>query len=179
MRLMFSSSSGFYFNDVIYLESMESKINIEKLDPADKESILKIANWYYEEWDTPIDKIANRLSNQPGKDIIFQLVLTKGDEVVATGGLYNDVNIYRDYEKLKKFKPWVSALYTHQDYRNQGFGTMLLKRIELGARERDLDKIYLYTFTAESLYRRHGWRAFTRVMYKGHDTAVMKKNLQK
>lgn len=158
---------------------MESKICIEKLDPADKGSILKIAYWYYEEWDTPIDKTVNRLSDQPNRDIIFQLILKRGDEVVATGGLYNDVNIYKDHEKLKKFGPWVGALYTHEDYRNKGFGTMLLKRIECGARERDLQKIYLYTFTAESLYRRHGWREFTRVMYKDHDTAVMEKYLQK
>lgn len=159
------------------IEFMES-IFIKKLDPADKEYILEIANWYYEEWNTPIDKTAGRLSSKTGNDIILQLVLMRGDKVIATGGLYNNVNIYRDHPKLKKFSPWVGSLYTHENYRNKGYGTLLLNRIENGARERGYKKIYLYTYMAESLYRNYGWREFTKVVYKDHDTAVMKKYLQ-
>lgn len=158
---------------------MEPEIKISKLDPTDKKSILKIASWYFEEWDTPIDKTVNRLTNQPGEDTIFQLVLTIGNEVLATGGLYNNANIFKVHEKLKKIKPWVGLLYTQKDYRNKGFGTMLLNQIERCAKEKDLTKIYLYTFTAESLYRRCGWKELDRVMYKDHDTVVMEKTLKK
>ena len=60
---------------------------------------------------------------------------------------------------------------------NKGFGTMLLNQIEHCAKERGLTKIYLYTFTAESLYRRCGWKELDRVMYKDHDTVIMEKML--
>lgn len=156
---------------------MEPKVNISRLNPADRESILKIAKWYFDEWDTPIDKTVKRLTNQPDGDTLFQLILTIEDEVVATGGLCNTVNIYKVHEKLKKYKPWVGLLYTQTDYRNRGFGTMLLNQIEQCAKEEKMAKIYLYTFTAESFYKKCGWSEIDQVMYKGHDTAVMEKSL--
>jgi GNAT superfamily N-acetyltransferase len=156
---------------------MAPKITITKLDPTDKDLILKIANWYYEEWNTPIEKTIRRLTNQPNGDVLFQLVLAKDNEVVATGGLCNNVNILKVHEKLRKFKPWLALLYTAKDYRNQGLGKMLLEQIERCAKEEKLSKIYLYTFTAESLYRRCGWKQIDRVHYKGHDTVVMEKGI--
>jgi len=56
---------------------MVHEILINKLDPTDKDLILKIANWYFDEWNNPIDKIIHRLTNQPNEDVLFQLVLTK------------------------------------------------------------------------------------------------------
>lgn len=156
---------------------METKIKIKKLDPADRESILKIADWYYNEWGTPIDKTLDRLTNQPNKDTLFQLVLKVGNEIVASGGLCNRVNIFKVHERLKKFKPWIGLLYTHKHYRNRGFGTMLLNQIEHCAKEKHIEQIYLYTFTAKDLYKRCGWKEFDRVLYKGHQTAVMRKKL--
>ncbi|MGD8426824.1 MAG: GNAT family N-acetyltransferase [Balneolaceae bacterium] len=156
---------------------MDSEIKIEKLDPSDEDSIRKIAHWYFDEWDTPIEKTLWRLSNQPSQDTLFQLVLSSNQKVVATGGLCNNVNIYKVHPRLKKFSPWIGLLYTQKEYRNNGLGTMLLKEIERCAAENDLNKIYLYTFTAESLYQRGGWKEIDRVMYKDHDTAVMEKVL--
>jgi GNAT superfamily N-acetyltransferase len=156
---------------------MNRNIKISKLDPTAQELIQKIANWYFNEWNTPIEKTISRLSNQPGHDTIFQLVLALENEVVATGGLCNTVNIYHVHPKLKAYKPWVALLYTQEDYRNRGYGELLLNQIEDSAKEIGLTKIYLYTFTAESLYRRCGWREIDRVSYKGHDTVVMEKKL--
>lgn len=156
---------------------MVSEIKIEKLDPSDEDLIQKIAQWYFDEWDTPIEKTVRRLSNQPSQDTLFQLVLSSNQKVVATGGLGNKVNIYKVHPKLKKFSPWIGLLYTQKEYRNKGFGSILLKEIERCAIEKDLKKIYLYTFTAESLYQRLGWKEIERAMYKDHDTAVMEKNL--
>jgi len=156
---------------------MVSEIKIEKLDPTDEDSIQKIAHWYFDEWDTPIEKTLRRLSNQPNQDTLFQLVLSSNQRIVATGGLCNNVNIYKVHPKLKKFSPWIGLLYTQKEYRNKGFGSILLKEIERYAIEKDLNKIYLYTFTAESLYQRGGWKEIERIIYKDHETVVMEKNL--
>lgn len=154
---------------------MDMKIKIAHLDPSNEEVIQKIAQWYFEEWDTPIEKTIRRLSNQSGNDILFQLVIVLNQKVVATGGLCNTVNIYNVHPKLQKFRPWIGLLYTQKEYRNKGLGTMLLKEIERNAKEKNLNKLYLYTYTAQSLYGRHGWREIDNVMYKDHDTAVMEK----
>src|SRR5690606_7383959 len=101
---------------------MNSKIKISKLYPNDKTSIDKIADWYFSEWNTPIKKTIKRLSNQPSYDTIFQEILTIDGELVATGGLCNNVNIYNKLPELKQFKPWIALLYTQPEYRNKGLG---------------------------------------------------------
>ena len=156
---------------------MNSEVKIVKLYPSDRDTIRKIAQWYFDEWNTPIEKTVRRLSNQPSQDTLFQLVLSSNKKIVATGGLCNEVNIYKVHSELKKYKPWVGLMYVQQHYRNKGFGTMLLNRLEICAKEKGFRKIYLYTFTAETLYKRCGWIELDRVIYKNHDTVVMEKNL--
>lgn len=45
------------------------------------------------------------------------------------------------------------------------------------ARQPGFARYYLFTFTAESLYRRLAWQEMDRVDYHGHDAAVMYKDL--
>lgn len=157
--------------------NMNQDIQIKKLDRGNRQLIRQIARWYYEEWETSIERTVQRLTNQPGRHTLFQLVLTYGGIPVATGGLAHRVNIYQIHEQLKDYGPWVALLYTVKEFRNRGFGSMLLDQIERFGREDQLSNIYLYTFTAESLYRKKGWKVVERVHYKGRDTAVMVKPL--
>lgn len=156
---------------------MDTKIAIRKLGPNDKNSINQIAHWYFNEWNTPIEKTIQRLSSQPNDDTIFQAALTVNGKLVATGGLCNEVNIYKKHPELNRFKPWVGLLYTQREYRNKGLGQKLLGFIEQFAQEIGLNRIYLYTFTAESFYKSCGWSGIEKVDYKEHDTLVMTKDI--
>lgn len=158
---------------------MKKAISIRKLEPTEKDLILKIANWYYEEWNTPIEKTIRRLSTQAKDDLFFQLILTRENKPIATGGLCNNVNILNVHPQLNKFGPWVALLYTDKDYRGQGYGEALLRQIESCAIDSGLVKIYLYTFTAEALYKRCGWKVTDQVVYKNQETVIMEKELLK
>ncbi len=173
--------SGFYsvINWKKRFSVTSSGILIRKLAPVEKDFILQVAHWYHGEWNTPVDKIVERLTMQPADDVLFQLVLTSGDKLIATGGLCNKVNILNVHPKLGQYGPWVTMLYTHGDYRKKGFGEALLQQLETNACDLGIRKIYLYTFTAEALYKRCGWQAIDRVTYKEHDTVVMEKILQR
>ncbi|MBD81434.1 MAG: hypothetical protein CL840_21125 [Crocinitomicaceae bacterium] len=157
---------------------MEQELQIDKIDSSDEDSILKIADWYQKEWNTPIKQTVDRLSNSQYEGVYFQLVVRKSGKIVATGGLSDNVNLLKVYPEFVKFGPWVALLYTDKEYRNQGIGKALLEQIELNARTCKLDKIYLYTFTAESLYRKSGWKSIERVKYKGHNTVIMEKEIK-
>ncbi|KAA3637957.1 MAG: GNAT family N-acetyltransferase [Bacteroidetes bacterium] len=156
---------------------MEKLITITLLAPSDKEQIAQIARWYEEEWGTPAEINIQRLSTHPNQDIIFHLKLSINGEVVAAGGLWNTVNIFNFHENLKQYRPWIAALYTLESFRGRGLGSLVLEHIEQRALELGLEKIYLYTFTAQDLYRKHGWVKIDTVEYKGHATVVMEKQL--
>lgn len=156
---------------------MDTEITIRKLDPSETGLIRKIAKWYFDEWDTPIEKTIRRLASQPGDDVLFQLIMILGNEMVATGGLCHEVNLLKVHPQFNHLKPWVALLYTEKGFRNRGLGKRLLEEIECCAGEMGLSRIFLYTFTAESLYRRCGWRQIGRAPYKGQDTVVMERIL--
>ena len=152
-------------------------IKISKLKQSDKDSICKIADWYFNEWDTPIEKTIERLSSHPNNNTILQAIVTIDGKIVATGGLCNIMNIYKTHPELEELKPWIGLLYTEKEYRNKGIGQQLLKFIEQNALEIGLKQIFIYTFTAESFYMKNGWTKIRTVEYKNHQTAVMEKIL--
>jgi GNAT superfamily N-acetyltransferase len=156
---------------------MEKLITIRPLDAGETEVISQIARWYEAEWGTPPEKTIRRFSNIPGKDVIFHLVLRINDEVIAAGGLWNDVNIFNFHEKLKEYQPWVAAIYTDESHRKRGLGSLVLEHIEERAMVLGLQKLYLYTYSANDLYEKYGWKPIDVVQYRGQETAVMEKHL--
>jgi len=154
---------------------MEAEIKIDCLDFNDKDKINTIANWYFDEWSTPKEKTFNRLESQPNDDVLVQVIATKQNQLLGTAGLANQVNLIKVHERFKFYKPWVALIYTDKLYRRQGIGKLMLEEIEKHAKKNNLKEIYLYSFTAESLYIKCGWKTIDRVSYKEHNTAIMKK----
>lgn len=158
--------------------TMKSLIEIDYLSNNDLVSINQIAKWYYHEWQTPIDKTIKRLTQQANNDLIFQLTLTVNNLLISTVGLCKEVNIFKVYPEFKRYSPWLALLYTDKEYRGKGFGEQIVSNLMDKARSKDISEIYLYTFTAEKLYKKLGWQEITRIRYKGNDTALLKFNFQ-
>ncbi len=154
-------------------------ITFHDVNPNDKEIIELLAQWYLEEFETPVKRTYRRLTDRSGEDLIFHLIVKKEDNIVAAGGLYKLVRFTNTFPQFKSIKPWVGLIYTVKDHRGQGIGTRLMKEIEDRARLLGIPDIYLYTFSAESLYINCGWEEYRRVEYKGFDTVIMKKKLGK
>ncbi len=156
---------------------MASNIAVQQLNPSNQLLINQIATWYYQQWQTPLERTVQRLTHPSEDDVLFQLVLSINNEVVATGGLGHQVGLLKEYPQYDCYGPWVTLLYTTVTYRNRGLGTHLLQQIEDKAKTHKLSKIYLYTDTAEALYLRCGWQPIHRVTYKGNPTVLMEKVL--
>ena len=82
-----------------------------------------------------------------------------------------------DLEARAELTPWVAGFYVLPDYRRRSIGTRLLQPVIEAARGNGAAKLYLYTHTAESLYRRLGWRLMERFPLDGKDFALMVKAL--
>lgn len=154
-----------------------NNIDYKIITAADTELITLIADWYFDEWN--IDKAAtiNRLNDFQSGGILFQMVMMLDGLPIATGGVYDHVGILDAEPRLKVYKPWLALVYTLPKYRGKGCGALLCEKIQAQAKTACTDTLYLFTHTAESLYKRLGWEQLERIELKGKDIAVMKKEL--
>lgn len=152
-------------------------IAYKKIKPTDADLISLIADWYFTEWN--IDKAATieRLTGFPKDGIPFQLVMLLDGLPIATGGIYSHVGLLDAIPRLKEFQPWLALVYTLTEHRGKGYGAKLCEEIQEQAKLAGMGQLYLFTHTAESLYKRLGWEQLERIELKGKDIAVMKKKL--
>lgn len=140
--------------------------------------INQIADWYLAEWSIPKHKTIDNLTNNSTQNIIFQLLMLDDVKPIGTGGLYNKVGIQSKIEKYKNYSPWVALMYTTPATRGIGFGAKLLQQIEFNALQKGFNEVYLFTHTAESLYKRQGWCEIDRYDFDDKNIVIMKKELK-
>jgi GNAT superfamily N-acetyltransferase len=152
-------------------------IDYKKITPADAVVIDLIADWYFEEWSIDKATTVERLKGFQNDGIPFQLVMTLNGLPIATGGVYNHVGLLDAVPRLNEFKPWLALVYTLPEHRGKGYGAILCEEIQRIANELGTKELYLFTHTAERLYKRLGWEQLERIDLKGKDIAIMKKEL--
>jgi GNAT superfamily N-acetyltransferase len=155
-----------------------NQIEVNLISNKDEKLIYLISRWYHQEWSIPPERTVQRIMSHPNDDVLFQYILTINSTPAATGGLYQNVGLHQVYPEYKKWGPWVALIYTDPKFRNLGLGSRLLHEIEEQAYERNFKDLYLFTFTAEDLYKRNGWSELDRVDYHYKDTVIMTKRLE-
>lgn len=153
--------------------------HIAPLTRGDTRLASILAQWYYEEWKIPQEGYMPRLLALDPDDMEIHLVLFHHDQPIAAGGIHHKVGLLQVAPEFAEHDPWVAVLYTLPAYRKQGLGAMLLQALEDAAAAVGYTKLYLYTHTAENLYKRQGWTRLEYpapfVAYKGSTAVVMEK----
>ena len=62
-------------------------------------------------------------------------------------------------------------------HRGRGHGTTLVRRVEAFARSSGIGTLWLYTWTAETLYERLGWRRVGLEVNRGREVVLMTRSL--
>ncbi len=153
------------------------KLEYENINRDDKFFVETISSWYFNEWQIPKAKTQKDLLENQDSNVIFQMMITCEGIPVGTGGLYQSLPIQHKIVKLRNFTPWVALMYTIPSVRGNGFGLKLLNRIEEKAKSLDYTHIYLFTHTAESLYKRNKWTVTDKIEIKGRSVVIMSKSL--
>ena len=86
---------------------------------------------------------------------------------------------YHDMDTRPDLDPWLGGLFVLPGWRNQGMGTMLMHRATEEARRLKVPRLYLWTHSAERLYRRLGWQVVERSDYFGKEVVVMQVDLSR
>ena len=87
---------------------------------------------------------------------------------IATGGLYNHVGLLDREPRLKIYKNWLALVYTKPDNRGKGLGALICGHIQDYSKDLGLKELYLFTHTAENLYKRLSWQQIERLALGGN-----------
>jgi hypothetical protein len=173
----FAEEVGDFINKEIRYKQSMNIFSFENVKPDNLDEINLIAEWYLKEWNIPKETTVQKISLCSEVGIPFQLLMKMNGSPIATGGIYNHVGLLEYEPKYKMYGPWLALVYTSPENRNKGYGASLCEKIQEISKSLGLKEIYLFTFTAESLYKKIGWQEIERLNYKGKDTVIMKKAL--
>lgn len=153
------------------------EINYQIIKPEDTKNIELIADWYLSEWNIPKQTSIEKIKKLSAHDFEFHVLMTLDNLPIATGGLHNHISLLDKEPRLNIFKNWLALVYTKPEFRGQGLGALLCNHIQDISKGVGLKDIYLYTHTAENLYKRLGWLQLERLALGDKDIVVMKKEL--
>jgi GNAT superfamily N-acetyltransferase len=153
------------------------EIKYQLVTPGDNEQIQLIADWYLSEWKIPVEATIEKIKKLSIADNEFQVLMTIDKEPIASGGIYTHVGLLDREPRFKVYKNWLALVYTKPEYRGKGLGASICNYIQDHSKSLGLKDIYLFTHTAENLYRRLGWEELERVNAGGKYIVVMKKYL--
>jgi GNAT superfamily N-acetyltransferase len=151
------------------------RITIEYL--ADRPEFLEqLAQLSWKEWQEIYEKRAQTLEdsreNYRERMNTDQLPLTfvalRGDQLLGMVSLK-----FHDMDTRPDLDPWLGGLLVLPEWRKRGVGTMLMHRAADEARRLNVSRLYLWTHSAEGLYRKLGWQVVERSDYCGKEAVVM------
>jgi GNAT superfamily N-acetyltransferase len=148
----------------------------DNLGYIDQISDLMFKEWGYLRKGTTIERYYDYLTDKDNTDKIPLTVVAKSEknELLGFASL-----VICDMETNKDFSPWISGVFVLPEYRGQGYGGLLVERLEQLASNFGFEKLYLYTFDKERFYLKLSWIKIKEEYYLNSNVAVMIKNLTK
>ena len=134
-----------------------------------------VARWLVAEFGRPDSRTGEELaalilSPPVGPEETF--VLFDQDRPVGTASLAHD-----DLATRRDLTPWLAGVFVEPAYRGRGYASALVRRVEAFALASSVPTLWLYTWTAESLYTRLGWKRTGLETNHGQEVVLMSRRL--
>ena len=142
------------------------------------EFIPAVARWHHGEWsylrpgDTLEARIVRLRDSCGHRQIPTVVIALEGKAALGSAML-----IDHDMDTRMELTPWLAGVFVAPDYRGRGIGVALVERIVEEARALAIQRLNLYTPSAEQFYARRGWLLQERTNYRGADVTVMSLDL--
>lgn len=99
-------------------------------------------------------------------------VLFDQDKPVGKASLSHD-----DLTARRDLPPWLAGVFVEPAYHHRGFASALVQRVEAFALAASVPTLWLYRWTAESLYARLGWQRVGLETNNGEEVVLMSRRL--
>jgi GNAT superfamily N-acetyltransferase len=83
----------------------------------------------------------------------------------------------QDLETRPDLTPWLASVFIEPAARGQGLAAHLIGAVEDECRRRSIPTLWLYTRSAEKVYRRAGWRTVETFLAGDKSYALMRRDL--
>jgi GNAT superfamily N-acetyltransferase len=143
------------------------------------EFIPTLSRWHHQEWaylrpDESLESRTKRLQSSCGHSEIPTVIIAFADDVL----LGSAILIAHDMDTRPNLSPWLAGVFVRPEHRRRGIGSALVQRAIGEATRLRVQRLYLYTPSAQSFYARRGWSLLERTKYLGADVTVMFLDLQ-
>ena len=101
-------------------------------------------------------------------------VLLNGEAPVGMASI-----VEHDLDVRPELAPWLAALVVDGAARGHGHSRTLVRFIEGFARDNGVATLWLFTWSAEGLYAKLGWRPVERLEHSGREIVVMNRDLSR
>ena len=128
------------------------------------ELIPTLARWHLAQWAylNPGDALERRIA---------RLQNHCGSEAIPTTFVAHDMDTHPE------LSPWLASVYVAPEFRRQGIGSALVRRVGEEARKLGHQNCYLFTPDRDAFYTQLGWRISSREAYRGEIEIVMELEL--
>src|SRR6476620_9708319 len=144
-----------------------SRLRMEIASIADHLQLVPtIAKWHWDEWghtdpDGSLESWTEGLAKRTNRDRIPTTYVTLDDDepIASTTLVEHDMSTHLD------LTPWLAGVYVKPDYRGRGVGAALVTHTTRKAAQMGVERLYLYTSSAQEFYRKLGWTDCTTDFY--------------
>jgi GNAT superfamily N-acetyltransferase len=138
------------------------------------ELISTLAVWHHQEWaylrpGESLEARTVRLRDACSHKAIPTVVIAFADSVLLGSAML----ISHDMDTRMDLSPWLAGVFVLPEHRRRGIGVALVQRIIDEARTLGVQRLYLYSPSAERFYSRLGWTVVERTSYRGAEVVVM------
>lgn len=138
--------------------------------------IPQLAKWHHGQWGhlnsaiTLADREAGLRRKAAHRQIPTTLIAIEGDQQRLCGSASIVEN---DLTTRPELTPWLASVFVSPDFRNQGIGSAIVKRVMSEAMFLQIDPLYLITPNKQNFYRRLGWQPVEDVTYRNEQVTIM------
>ncbi len=127
------------------------------------EAIDACVAWSFGTWDChkkdsrlqkTVDRYATTATHKNG-ELPQTWIGFSNDKIVGMISLKAD-----DHPERKDLSPWIASFFIHPEFRGKGHAYIFMKHAEKQAAKLGHKTLYLYTPSAEDLYKKIGWTTF-------------------
>jgi N-acetylglutamate synthase-like GNAT family acetyltransferase len=146
---------------------------------ADKGQYVKtVSKWQYNQWGINYpDKTEDDYFKKVKKRLNKRMVPTTFIAILDNEPVGIASVIKHDMDNKRHLTPWLADVYVKPEFRKQGIGSKLVKRVREEAKVIGIETLYLFTRHAKEFYLSLDWKIKETTKYHDDQVVIMYYNL--